>query len=75
MSHTAERVPQFPHASGAGRGAGQSCMEQLASQRQSIAQRCTPPDPQSWVAPGAHWPSPEHVDQLARPVVGSHVLV
>jgi hypothetical protein len=69
------RSPQRPQLSGLGRGATHTCIVQLSAQRQFVPQTCSPLEPHGCAEPGAHWPSPVHVDQFARPVFGSQVLV
>jgi hypothetical protein len=73
--HMAVRVPHRPQVCGLGRGAAHICIEQVVDQRQFAPHTCSPLEPHSCVDLGSHWPSPVHVDQLARPVFGSHVLV
>jgi hypothetical protein len=74
VSQRLVRTPHLPHAA-VGGGPLHTCCIQPLGHWQSSPQTRMPSEPHICGSPGAHVPSPLHVLQVARPVLGSQVLV
>jgi hypothetical protein len=74
VSHVLDCVQQLPQGCVGGLP-GQTCFMHVEGHWQSLPQVRMPCEPHICDCPGPHLPSPPHVLQVARPVLGSHVLV
>jgi hypothetical protein len=74
VSHVLDCVPQLPQGCVGGLPV-QTCFMHAAGHWQSLPQVRVPCEPHICGSPGAHLPSPLHVLHVARPVLGSQLLV